>query len=67
MMDKLTRRSEQIGRFPKSGRMVPEYKRDDLREVLERPYRIIYRIKEKQIDVLAAVHSAQQLPPEVSE
>ena len=66
-MDKLTRRSEQIGRFPKSGRMVPEYKRDDLREVLERPYRIIYRIKEKQIDVLAAVHSAQQLPPEVSE
>lgn len=45
--------------------MVPEYKRDDIREVIERPYRIIYRIKDEQIDVVAVVHSAQQLPPEV--
>ncbi len=67
LMDRLTRRSEQIGRLPQSGRMVPEYKREDLREVIERPYRIIYRIKEEQIDVLAVVHSAQQLPPEVLE
>jgi len=67
LMDRLTRRSEQIGRLPRSGRMVPEYKREDLREVIERPYRIIYRIKEEQIDVLAVVHSAQQLPPEVLE
>ena len=67
LVDRLTRRSEQLGLFPQSGRMVPEYKRADIREVIERPYRIIYRVKEDQIDVLSVVHSAQQLPPEVPE
>jgi plasmid stabilization system protein ParE len=45
--------------------MVPEYEVPDIREVIERPYRIIYRIKADQIDVLAVVHSAQLLPPEL--
>lgn len=62
-VDRLTSRSEQIGAFPESGRRVPEYDRKDVREVLEKPYRIIYRIKKEQIDVLAVFHSAQQLPP----
>ena len=67
LVDRPTRRSEQIGLFPESGRMVPEYKRVDIREVIERPYRIIYRVKEDQVDVLSVVHTAQQLPPEVPE
>jgi hypothetical protein len=33
--------------------------------VIERPYRIIYRIKPEQVDILAVVHGAQVLPPEV--
>jgi plasmid stabilization system protein ParE len=33
--------------------------------VTEGSYRIIYRIKKEQIDVLAVMHSAQQLPPEL--
>ena len=64
IVDRLTRRSEQIATFPQSGRVVPEYGASDIREVIERPYRIIYRIREEQIDVLAVVHSAQVLPPE---
>ncbi len=54
MVDRLTRRSEQIGDFPYSGRKVPEYDRDDLREVIEGSYRIIYRILSDQIDVIAS-------------
>lgn len=61
MVDKITRRSEQISDFPMSGRKVPEYESDDIREVIENPYRIIYRIKPDQIDVLAVVHGAQLL------
>jgi toxin ParE1/3/4 len=64
IVDRLTRRSEQIATFPQSGRVVPEYGSPDIREAIERPYRIIYRIREEQIDVLAVVHSAQMLPPE---
>lgn len=62
LVDRLTRRSEQIGRFPQSGRIVPERKREDLREVIERPYRIIYRVKSDEVDVLAVLHSARLLP-----
>jgi toxin ParE1/3/4 len=64
IVDRLTKRSEQIATFLQSGRIVPEYGAPDVREVIERPYRIIYRIRADQIDVLAVVHSAQLLPPE---
>jgi toxin ParE1/3/4 len=63
-VDRLTRRSEQIAMFPQSGRVVPEYDAPEIREVIEPPYRIIYCIREEQIDVLAVVHSAQRLPSE---
>ena len=61
MVDRLTRRSEQIANFPMSGREVPEYEAEDIREVIEKPYRIIYRVKSDQIDILAVVHAARQL------
>lgn len=59
MVDRLTQRSVQIGEFPLSGRMVPEYEKHQIREVIEGPYRIIYHIKPNQIDVLAVIHGAQ--------
>jgi toxin ParE1/3/4 len=62
MADKIVRRSEQIGIFPHSGRQVPEYEAPDIREIIEPPYRIIYRVKTDQIDVLAVIHSARQFP-----
>ncbi|HYR11026.1 MAG TPA: type II toxin-antitoxin system RelE/ParE family toxin [Longimicrobium sp.] len=62
MVDRLTSRSKQLARFPQSGRMVPEYQQDDVRELIEGPYRIIYRILPQQIDVLAVVHGARELP-----
>lgn len=54
--------SKQIGLLPKSGREVPEYREPDIREILERPYRIIYRILPTQIDVLTVMHYRQLLP-----
>ncbi|MCG3181372.1 MAG: hypothetical protein BIFFINMI_03759 [Phycisphaerae bacterium] len=62
MVDRLTRRSQQIGAFPQSGRKVPEYESDELREVVEGPYRIIYRITPGQLDVIAVIHGARDLP-----
>ena len=65
VIDRLTRRSDDIKQFPEMGRRVPEYDRKDTREILEGSYRIIYRIKEDQIDVLAVFHGRQQLPPQL--
>jgi len=62
VIDRLTRRSEQIGAFPGSGRSVPELEMPQIREVIEGPYRIIYFIRSDQVDVLAVIHCAQQSP-----
>jgi len=62
MVDKITRRSQQIAQFPRSGRVVPEYRAPDIYEVVEKPYLIIYRIKKDAIDVLAVIHGAHLLP-----
>ena len=67
MVDRLTRRSQQIAKFPQSGRVVPEYQMEQVREVIERPYRIIYYIKPDQVDVLAVVHAARIILREGSE
>jgi toxin ParE1/3/4 len=43
--------------------MVPKYQADDIRELIEKLYRIIYRVKKDQIDVLAVIHG-ERLPPD---
>lgn len=63
LIDRVTRRSEQIGLYPDSGREVPEFMADDLREVLEEPYRIICKISSTRVDVIAVVHAARNIKP----
>lgn len=65
MVDRLTRCSQQLAAFPMSGRMVPEYESKEIREIVERPYRIIYRLWPDRIEILAVIHSAQRLPFEL--
>lgn len=65
MVDRITRRSVQIIDQPYSCRKVPEYQVEDIRELIEPPYRIIYRIKMNQIDVLAVIHGTRLMPDEI--
>ena len=67
MVDRLTKSSEQIASFPMSWRNVQEYYAEDIRELIEKPYRIIYRIKPDQIDVLAVVHGARLLSLDIEQ
>lgn len=62
VVERLLARSRQIGETPYAGRQVSEHQREDLREVLERPYRIIYRILPDRIDVITVMHYRQLLP-----
>lgn len=41
--------------------MVPEFEREEIREMIEGSYRMIYYIKPEQIDVLAVIHGSQQI------
>jgi addiction module RelE/StbE family toxin len=63
LVERLTRRSEQIANFPFSGRIVREFETEQIREVIEGSYRIIYYIKPEQIDVIAVLHAARNIEP----
>ena len=47
--------------FPEKGRIVPELRRKNIREVFRYEYRIIYRIESKRIFVLTVLHMKQLL------
>ena len=45
-----------------SGRMVPEIQDENIREILEGNYRIIYRVvNENRVDILTVHHSSRDL------
>jgi toxin ParE1/3/4 len=56
MIARVLARGHQLGEFPLSGRQVPERMDPALREVIEWPYRVIYRVQPTQVEVLAVVH-----------
>ncbi|HEV3026313.1 MAG TPA: type II toxin-antitoxin system RelE/ParE family toxin [Planctomycetota bacterium] len=53
---------EKLSEFPLSGRVVPEYGREDLREFIFENYRIVYRVRGDLIEVAAVIHGARELP-----
>ncbi len=50
-----------LATFPFSGRMVPEFEQNDLRELIQRPYRIVYLAKEDVVTILRVVHGARDM------
>ena len=61
-VDRLTRRVEQLVEHPRSGKILDEYQRDDLRELIESSYRIIYLILEDRIHILTVRDTRRVLP-----
>lgn len=43
-VEKIIDRVSQLGKFPKSGRIVPEFELTTIRELIEGNYRIVYKI-----------------------
>ena len=58
-LDALFGATERLGVFPESGRVVPELQRSDLREVIHKDYRIIYRIDSEAVSMMTVRHSRQ--------
>ena len=52
---------ERLGDFPRSGRIVPELDRDEVRELIVHSYRIIYRLIPDQVEILTVHHGARPL------
>lgn len=62
---RIVERSMRFECLPHFGRAVPEYAQPDLREVLERPCRIVYRVGANGIDVITVMHYRELLPDDL--
>ena len=60
----LITRAESLAAFPEIGRMVPEFRQPNLREIICRSYRIIYRMNntDQSLEIVRFWHGARGFP-----
>jgi len=63
-IDRLLEKGDSISSFPKMGRVVPEFSRSDIREILVGNYRIVYRITPSQIVILTVFEGHRSMRTE---
>ena len=58
-VDRIVESAETLLRSPQVGRMVPEFSRSDLRELIFRGYRIVYLVQNDEVFILRVVHGSR--------
>jgi len=58
---RLVESAEKLKATPMLGRIVPEFSRRNLREILVRDYRVVYLLRRGTVTVLRVVHGARDL------
>ena len=56
-----------LNEFPQLGRIVPEIKDDNIREIILYSYRIIYRLNENSIQIIAVMHGRMDINDNVAD
>lgn len=60
-VDRVVECAETLLKTPQIGRIVPEFNRPDLREVIFRDYRVVYLLRNNEVLILRVVHGARDL------
>jgi len=50
-----------LARFPQAGRKVPEFDDENIRELVVYSYRIIYRLRQDEVLIVAVIHGKRVL------
>jgi plasmid stabilization system protein ParE len=58
---KIVETVDTLARFPNIGRIVPEYNKSKIREMVFRNYRIVYRIKSDIIEIVTIFQGCRLL------
>lgn len=59
---RLKNKTKLLVKYPKSGRIVPEYNNENIRELIYGNYRIIYRIvSNERVDIITVFHTSRIL------
>ena len=53
---------DQLESYPQSGRVVPEFNNPAFRELVRGSYRVVYRLWERDVQLLRIHHAARPLP-----
>lgn len=53
---------EHLASFPLSGRQVTGFEREGARETFFGSYRILYAVRETEVEILTVVHGSRHLP-----
>ena len=53
---------ERLRAFPESGRVVPERDDPQIREVIVRPYRVVYRHRKGEVEIATVFRASRQFP-----
>jgi hypothetical protein len=53
---------ERLEAFPRSGRIVPERNDETVREVIVRPYRIVYRLRPGLAEIVTVFRASRLFP-----
>jgi toxin ParE1/3/4 len=61
LVDGIVRSVDRLDPFPLSGRTVPEFERQELREVIYRSYRVVYLLRDEVVWIVRVVHGARDL------
>ena len=59
--DRAFRATDRLADYPRSGRIVTELDVEHIREIILGSYRLIYRIREDQVQVVTVHHGARLL------
>lgn len=53
---------ERLRSFPESGRVVPERDTPEIREVIVRPYRVVYRLRRDLVEIVTVFRASRLFP-----
>lgn len=53
---------ERLRTFPESGRIVPERNAPRVREVIVRPYRVVYRLSDSVVEIVTVFRASRAFP-----
>lgn len=67
MVERIMRSVEGLNDFPQAGRVVRERNNANYREVIVRPYRVVYKNSLDRIDILAVIHGARDFERAIGE
>lgn len=60
-VEKIIASVQRLATFPTSGRSLPEFPASHFREVIVGPYRIVYRVSESEVFIIAVIHGNRLL------